>query len=152
MKWYNGEKKSVSLWRMRCTRCRRRHIELPDILVPNKHYAAEIIENVGDGISAPEDLSTEDFPCERTMQRWNDWIRNNIPQIDGYLKSIGNCVSVSGSELVRSGDLLVPKAPRWRRRLAGNSEPGHLQHWRPAPGQTAPGAVAPALFFCPGPP
>ena len=94
---------------MRCARCRRLHIELPDILVPNKHYAAEIIENVVDGVSTPDDLSTENYPCERTMQRWKDWIRENIQQIDGYLKSICSRVSASGYELLNVGDSLLRK-------------------------------------------
>ena len=98
MKCYNGEKKTFSLRRMRCVRCKRLHIELPDILVPNKHYAAELIENVVDGVSTPDDLSTENYPCERTMQRRKDWILKNRQQIDGYLKSICTRVSASGSE------------------------------------------------------
>ena len=98
MKCYNGEKKTFSLRRMRCARCKRLHIELPDILVPNKHYAAELIENVVDGVSTPDNLSTENYPCERTMQRRKDWILKNRQQIDGYLKSICTRVSASGSE------------------------------------------------------
>ena len=98
MKWYNGEKKTFSLRRMRCVRCKRLHIELPDILVPNKHYIAELIENVVDGVSTPDDLSTENYPCERTMQRRKNWILKNRQQIDGYLKSICTRVSASGSE------------------------------------------------------
>ena len=63
MKWYNGEKKTVSVRRLRCDRCKRLHSELPDILTPRKHYATEIIENVVDDVSTPDDETTECFPC-----------------------------------------------------------------------------------------
>ena len=152
MKWYNGEKKAFSLRRMRCARCRRLHNELPDILVPYKHYAAEIIENVVDDVSTPDDLSTEDYPCERTMQRWKDWIRKNTQQIDGYLKSIGSRVSVSGYELLRSGDSLLQKlrdkGAGWLAAVnrAIYNTGGRLLAWLPH------GAAAPALSNCPVPP
>ena len=151
MKWYNGEKKTFSLRRMRCVRCKRLHIELPDILVPNKHYAAELIENVVDGVSTPDDLSTENYPCERTMQRWKDWILENRQQIDGYLKSIGSRVSASGSELLKSGDSLLQKlrsdGAGWLATVnrAIYNTGGRLLTRLP------PVAVAPALSFCPKP-
>lgn len=98
MKWYNGEKKACLLRRLRCDRCRRLHIELPDVLTPYKHYATEIIENVVDEVSSPDDPSTEDYPCERTMQRWSEWIRRNTTQIDGFLRSICRRLSDPGKE------------------------------------------------------
>ena len=44
---------------------------LCDCLTPYKQYMTEIIENVVDGISTPEDLTTENYPCEKTMERYN---------------------------------------------------------------------------------
>ena len=152
MKWYNGEQKALYLRRLRCTRCKRLHNELPDFLVPHKHYAAEIIENVVDDVSTPDDLSTENYPCERTMQRWKDWIRTNKHQIDGYLKSIGSRVSVSGYELLKSGDSLLQKlrdnGAGWLaivNRAIYNTG-GKLLTILPSR------PVAPALSYCPEPP
>ena len=109
MKWYNGEKRVCSIRRLKCERCQRLHSELPDVMTPHKHYATEIIENVVDGVSTPDDLSTEDYPCERTMQRWKDWIQHNQQQIDGQLKSIVSCISSSGYKLLENGDSLLQK-------------------------------------------
>ena len=151
MKWYNGEKKTFSIRRLRCEHCKCLHNELPDILVPNKHYAAEIIENVVDDVSTPNDLSTENYPCERTMQRWKDWIHKNKQQIDGYLKSIGSRVSASGYELLKTGESLLQKlrddGAGWLAivtRVIYNTG-GRLLTRLP------PGAAAPALSFCPAP-
>ena len=152
MKWYNGEKKAFSIRRLRCARCNCLHNELPDILIPHKHYAAEIIENVVDDVSTPDDLSTENYPCERTMQRWKDWIRKNKKQIDGYLKSIGSRVSTLGYELLKSGDSLLQKL---REDGAGWLAIVHRAIYNTGGQLLAklpPGAVAPALSNCPGPP
>ena len=151
MKWYNGEKKTVSVRRLRCDRCKRLHTELPDILTPRKHYATEIIENVVDDVSTPDDETTECFPCERTMQRWKDWIQCNKLQIDGYLKSVGSKVSSSGEELLKSGDSLLrklrDKGADWLAIIsrAIYNTGGSLLTQKPVR------ADAPALSWCPGP-
>lgn len=43
-------------------------------------------------------IGTEDYPCERTMQRWSEWIRRNTTQIDGFLRSICRRLSDPGKE------------------------------------------------------
>lgn len=95
--------------RLSCPKCRRLHAELPDILVPRKHYAAEVIEDVVDGVSTPDDRSTEDYPCARTMQRWKDWISGKQAQIDGLLRSVGATLPGFGTELLKSMDSLLVK-------------------------------------------
>ncbi len=83
MKTYGGETMHILLRRLVCKHCKHIHIELPDILVPRKRYALEVIENVVDGVSTVEDESTEDYPCESTVLRWKDWLSFNISQIEG---------------------------------------------------------------------
>lgn len=152
MKWYNGEKRYCMLRRLRCKRCNRLHIELPDVLSPHKHYAAEIIENVVDGASTPDDETTESYPCERTMQRWKDWIHNNAVQIDGYLKSVYSRVSSSGPELLKTGDsllqLLREEGCGWLATV--NRAIYNTGGWLAA--HLPPRADAPALSCCPMPP
>ncbi len=152
MKWYNGEKWTCSVRRLRCSRCNRLHVELPDILTPKKHYATELIENVVDEVSTPNDLTTECYPCERTMQRWKDWIQKNKLQIDGYLKSIGSRLSASGSELLKTRDSLLEKLREdgagWL--AAVNRAIYNTGGWIAA--KLPIGAYAPALSWCPGPP
>ena len=50
MKNYGGTCTYIRIRRMKCYACGKLHHELPDILVPYKHYAAEVIENVVDEI------------------------------------------------------------------------------------------------------
>ena len=107
MKWYFGEKRVCSLRRLRCNRCHRLHIELPNALTPHKHYATEVIENVIDGASTPDDQTTENFPCVKTMLRWMDWIHNNAVQIDGYLRSLFSRVADSGLEPLKASVSLL---------------------------------------------
>ncbi len=51
MRSYGGKTSHIWLRRLRCKRCGRLHLELPDLLVPQKHYTAEVIENVVDEVS-----------------------------------------------------------------------------------------------------
>ena len=95
--------------RLLCKHCDRLHTELPDVLVPQKHYGTEVIENVVDGVSTPDDVSTEDYPCEKTMARWKEWIAANQSQIDGTLKSVGTKFLDMHISLLASTDSLLTK-------------------------------------------
>ena len=53
--------------RLQCPQCRKLHVELPDCLIPHKHYDAEVISGVIEGIITPDDLDSEDRPCVMTM-------------------------------------------------------------------------------------
>ena len=126
MKWYNGEKHVCSLRRLHCGRCKRLHIELPDILTPRKHYATEVIENVVDEVSTPDDVSTECYPCERTMQRWKAWIHENRVQIEGFLQSVCRRFSPPGFKLPENGGSLLQElrsdGAGWRRGYGSSNE------------------------------
>ena len=71
---YRGKTLHILIRRLQCPRCHRLHNELPNILVPHKHYGAEVIENVVDEVVTPDDEDTEDYPCAATMERWKEWI------------------------------------------------------------------------------
>ena len=45
-----------------CPICHSYHTELPDCLVPYKHYEAEVISGVLDEVVRPENLDSEDYP------------------------------------------------------------------------------------------
>ena len=83
-----GKTERIMIRRLKCEHCGRLHNELPDILSPFKHYCTEIIEDVVDELVTPDDPETEDYPCEKTMERWKEWIRANTDRINGYLKSV----------------------------------------------------------------
>lgn len=83
-----GEKQYLKIRRLRCSNpdCLKYHNELPDCLVPYKHYEAEVISGVLDGIIQQEDLDAEDYPCFYTMIRWLAWLQFNISIIEDYVR------------------------------------------------------------------
>lgn len=109
MRSYGGRKCHLWLRRLICPECRRLHLELPDVLVPQKHYASEVIENVVDEVSTEEDESTEDYPCGDTMERWKAWLEANQVQIEGWLRSVGERLLGLGAELLSTGDSLLQR-------------------------------------------
>lgn len=76
--------------------------ELPDCSVPYKHYGNEVIENVLDEVSTTEDASTEDYPCEATMNRWKQWLSLNLLRIEGTLRSFAATLLGFSEKLLKS--------------------------------------------------
>lgn len=114
MKLEGGEKCFIHMERMQCTNkgCNRLHNALPDKLVPYKHYAADIISGVLDGVITPADLEDEDYPCEATMLRWKHWLILNYFRMNGYLKSIGHRFLGFSDELLNTHLSLLEKLRR----------------------------------------
>jgi hypothetical protein len=56
----SGEVRWFRLRRLKCNYCKKLHLELPDFMVPKKHYDARVIEDVlsGQSHSCPADDST----------------------------------------------------------------------------------------------
>jgi hypothetical protein len=103
MKKEGCESLNFLIRRLKCKHCNRLHRELPDCLVPYKHYAAEVISGVLDDFVSCADQDTEDYPCEATIHRWKCWFIANALRIDGYLKSIGYQMLGFREELLKSG-------------------------------------------------
>ena len=82
MRLEGGRKRRFLIRRLKCSSCGRLHRELPDCLVPYKHYAAEEISGVLDGVVTPEDDDSADYPCETTMHRWHCWLEANRLRIN----------------------------------------------------------------------
>lgn len=102
-------KEHLMIRRFQCQNCHSYHNELPDCLVPNKHYEAEVIAGVLDGVVLPEDLDSEDYPSFNTMLRWLQWFRENLQRIEGYLRTAGYQILNLGEELLFTPDLLLNK-------------------------------------------
>ncbi|NLY04544.1 DUF6431 domain-containing protein [Candidatus Sordicultor fermentans] len=66
---HNGKRWVFSLRRLRCQKCKRMHIELPDIFIPYKRYSAAVIESV-----IEEKTSGAPYE-ERTRQKICSWYR-----------------------------------------------------------------------------
>lgn len=109
MRQAGGDRDYIQIRRLKCSHCGRLHNEIPDCLVPHKHYAAKVIEDVIDEAACSDDLPTEDYPCERTMQRWKGWIERNQAQIDGYLKSAAFRILGYSDQLLSASASLLEK-------------------------------------------
>lgn len=62
----SGERKTLLLRRLRCPQCGVLHLEIPEFLLPHKHYNREVINAVlsGECSSCPADDST--------IRRWKN--------------------------------------------------------------------------------
>lgn len=56
-------------------------------MFPYKHYDAGLIEDVADGLASGDDLETENYPCEGTINHWKWWMKMNEPNIEGQIRS-----------------------------------------------------------------
>lgn len=93
--------------RFRCSNCHSYHNELPDCLVPYKHYETEVISGVLDKIITPEDLDSEDYPSFGTMLRWFQWFQENLQRIEGYLRTIGYQIFKNEEQILFSSRSLL---------------------------------------------
>jgi hypothetical protein len=78
-----GEPSVLVIRRLRCTKCRRIHHELPDILVPYKRYRSASIEAV-----LPLDTPLVVAADESTLYRWHQWFLELLQYWIGCLASI----------------------------------------------------------------
>ena len=81
-----GKRAWISIRRLRCSKCRAFHRELPEFLFPYKHYSADIIIGVLEGFITCETIGFEDYPCERTMDHWIARKKHLLLWRDPYLK------------------------------------------------------------------
>ncbi len=102
-----GEKEWLIIHRLRCQDCHAYHNELPDCLVPHKHYDAESISGVLDGVVKPSDPDSEDYPCLQTMLRWLAWLNFNLANMEGSLRRAGQDILRLGKELLFSSQSLL---------------------------------------------
>lgn len=127
-----GVKEYLMIRRLRCTECHRHHNELPDCLVPHKHYEAEVISGVLDRIVTSEDADSEDSPSLLTMLRWLQWFRMNFANIEGFLRNTG--YRIPDTWLGRRTSFLPCVTARYHTPntsgLAGAYPPHHLQQRR----------------------
>ena len=84
-----GEKSWVMIRRLVCTNkvCNHLHNELPDFLIPYKHYEAQLIEDVIDETITEDDVAEMDYPSLMTIKVWMEWFQRNISNIDGLIRS-----------------------------------------------------------------
>ena len=95
MKGKNRTVRWLRIRRLVCTNesCHSIHRELPDILVLYKHFEADIIAGVLDGLITPDTEGFEDHPCEETMHLWHLWYRLNKASMEGSNDNIYSALS-----------------------------------------------------------
>ena len=64
----NHSKKLVAIERYKCPKCKTIHRDLSEYVYPFKHYEADIIDGVVEGLIGPDTLGYEDFHCVETMK------------------------------------------------------------------------------------
>lgn len=87
MRHEGGGKDWLLIRRFRCKKCHHYHNELPDCVLPYKHYETEVISGVLDGIVTADDADSENYPSLTTMQRWLQWFIKSMETIKGLLRS-----------------------------------------------------------------
>ena len=102
-----GTKRWGRIRRLFCKQCHRLHNELPTDLSPHKHYEVEVIEDVVDDVMTQDDLESEDYPCEKTMERWKLWLEHNRPFIEGYVRSVGFRLLSLGEDFLKARESIV---------------------------------------------
>jgi hypothetical protein len=84
-----GERITYGIRRLRCVGCSRIHHELPDLLVPYKHYEVAVLESV----ITPEamlDVAAD----ESTLYRWRLWFAQMAVYWLGCLQAIAHRFSL----------------------------------------------------------
>ena len=56
--------------RYECIVCGSVHRCIPNYILPYKHYETEVVAGVIEGLITSETLGYEDYPSEKTMERW----------------------------------------------------------------------------------
>ena len=97
-----GVKEYLMIRRPRGMGCHRNNKEVPDCLVPHKHYETEGVSRVPHGIRTTADGGSEDSPSLLTMLRWLQWLRMNLANIEGFLRNAGYRILGLGEELLFS--------------------------------------------------
>ena len=93
--------------RLKCTNesCGKLHRQLTDGMVKFKHYSAEVVEDVLDGIISEEDGLEQ--PCDNTMKHWRWWFAYNRTQMEGQIRSVGYGIMDLCDGFLKSGFSLL---------------------------------------------
>jgi C4-type Zn-finger protein len=109
-----GIKDQLLIRRFRCEDCHHYHSELPDCVVPYKHYETETISGVLEEIVTPADADSENYPSETTMERWKEWYRQNKANMEGHLQRISYRLGLdTGGSAIRLLEYLQSTREKW---------------------------------------
>lgn len=60
-----------------------------------------------DGVVTADDLDSENYPCEKTMERWKQWIEHNRSFIEGYIRSVGFWILNLGVDFLKTQENIL---------------------------------------------
>lgn len=101
----------ILIRRLQCEDCGKIHREIPSDIFPFKHYEAEIILGVLEGLITPNTLGFEDRPCAATMHIWHSQKKLLLLWRNPYLEGDDNNESIacdSGTEMEEPLQLVRP--------------------------------------------
>ena len=76
-------------------------------MVPHRHYEADLIETVIDGLAGEEDIALADGPSPITVKRWKEWGRQLATEAEGKLRSAAYRILDLSEQFLRSGSSLL---------------------------------------------
>lgn len=82
----DGKQNKYSLRRLRCLKCKRMHLELPNFLVPHKRYEIRVIEAV---IKKKEVLVPYEERTIKKIRKWYILIKKHLEGIWNYCVKCG---------------------------------------------------------------
>ncbi len=88
-----GNKRVLSIRRLRCIECKKIHHELPDKLVPYKRHVSGNIE-----ATITEEGQKTVIADESTLKRWRNWFVEMVDYLGGCLASIVSRYGLKGHE------------------------------------------------------
>lgn len=104
-----GRKEWYKIEVRKCTKesCGKSHRLLPDKSVPYKHYDADLIEAIIDGLAGEEDPALEEGPSPCTMKRWKEWGKRLETEAEGKLRSAAYRILDLSNEFLGTGESLL---------------------------------------------
>lgn len=112
----NGKCRYIVLRRLYCKHCHKLHLELPNFLIPHKHYAVKFIHTILNNAQNVLDVySNYNYPSDMTKFRWITWYRTMLYESSKHLQDL--CVTaLSKFKLLLSQNSLLSSTKKLKRR------------------------------------
>lgn len=107
MRTHGGKTHHVMVRRYYCSRCHHLHTQLPDVLLPYKHYCSETVQDVLDEIVDEQSPEDADGPSPMTMKEWRKWFQINVLRMEGLAKNALQGIVGSAKEIPESDGSLL---------------------------------------------
>lgn len=111
-----GKVSYIILRRLYCKHCKKMHLELPNFLIPNKHYAAKFIQTILNNARNVLDVySNYNYPSDMTKIRWIAWYRAMLRETSKHLQDLYG-TALSKLQLLLSQNSLLSSTKKLKRK------------------------------------